>query len=270
MARLSSAFSSCCRSTCTGIGPPSRCTTTSMSSPVTRRRKRPVCWMNRSRSIHWGSSGCRRANASRRRVRLAPSRAAEAASSRSSPISASAVSPSFSSRTWRLVRMMVSRLLKSCAMDPVSWPTTSIFCDCTQLGVPRLALRDVGEGDDGAHDDPVPQHRVGAVSSAGKLVPSARQSASSSRRTGVVLAAGPKNRGSPRGVGAAVAAAVVDQRVNVAPEQLLLVPVTEHPQGGPIDEGALAAGVHAEDAFTGRCQDQGQLILAPAQVQVWP
>ncbi len=27
--------------------------------------------------------------------------------------------------------MMVSRLLKSCASPPVSWPTASIFCACT-------------------------------------------------------------------------------------------------------------------------------------------
>ncbi len=37
--------------------------------------------------------------------------------------------------------MMASRLLKSCAMAPVSWPTTSIFWDCTSWA--SRALRSV-------------------------------------------------------------------------------------------------------------------------------
>ena len=36
---------------------------------------------------------------------------------------------SFSSRISRLPMMIVSKLLKSCATPPVSWPTASTFCD---------------------------------------------------------------------------------------------------------------------------------------------
>ena len=31
------------------------------------------------------------------------------------------------------VGLIVSRLLKSCATPPVSWPTVSIFCDCRKF-----------------------------------------------------------------------------------------------------------------------------------------
>ncbi len=37
---------------------------------------------------------------------------------------------------------MVSRLLKSCATPPVSWPTASIFCDCRSASSAMRALVD--------------------------------------------------------------------------------------------------------------------------------
>ena len=39
--------------------------------------------------------------------------------------------------------MMVSRLLKSCATPPVSWPMPSIFCACAQLLLAQRARRSV-------------------------------------------------------------------------------------------------------------------------------
>ena len=35
--------------------------------------------------------------------------------------------------------MPVSRLLKSCASPPVSWPTASIFCDCRSCSSARIS-----------------------------------------------------------------------------------------------------------------------------------
>ena len=77
-----------------------------------------------------GSSGCRREKASRRWVsaaaRLADVTAPidDSAGSRSSRPSASRFCARSSDPT-----MPCSRLLKSWAMPPVSWPTASIFCD---------------------------------------------------------------------------------------------------------------------------------------------
>ena len=76
-----------------------------------------------------GSSGWRREKASRRWVSVA----ARSAPTRALP-SARTIRGSPASPTWRraastLPVMTVSRLLKSWAMPPVSWPTASIFCD---------------------------------------------------------------------------------------------------------------------------------------------
>ena len=37
--------------------------------------------------------------------------------------------------------MTVSRLLKSCAMPPVSWPIASIFCACASCALSRSFSR---------------------------------------------------------------------------------------------------------------------------------
>ena len=72
-----------------------------------------------------GLSGCRREKVSSWRVRLSPRRAAPRIASMPAAASAS-VRRRRSISAWPLT--IISRLLKSCAMPPVSWPIASIFC----------------------------------------------------------------------------------------------------------------------------------------------
>ena len=102
-------------------------TVTSMVSPRVRRR-RPVMPPARTpASIVRGRRAWRREKASSFPVRSAPNSAARAISSNiSSRVSGSS---RWSLTNSLLPRMTARRLLKSWAMPPVSWPTTSIFWD---------------------------------------------------------------------------------------------------------------------------------------------
>ena len=76
-----------------------------------------------------GASGWRREKARRRAVSAAARRAPLIALS-AERRSRAASSGRFRCRISRLPITTWSRLLKSCAMPPVSWPTASIFCAC--------------------------------------------------------------------------------------------------------------------------------------------
>ena len=85
-------------------------------------------------SIDFGSSGCWRENASSRLVSVAARRTPSSAMSLPRTMRAVAGEASSAGSCRPIMSsppsMMVSRLLKSCATPPVSWPTASIFCAC--------------------------------------------------------------------------------------------------------------------------------------------
>ena len=125
--RLSSAFSSCPGSTCAGHRPAARTISISMSSPSVRRNIGSSPASSAFRSTTFGASACLRAKASRRCVRSAPRCAAVVIISASTRWRASSRFSSVSSSALPITT--VSRLLKSCATPPVSWPIASRRCD---------------------------------------------------------------------------------------------------------------------------------------------
>ncbi len=103
---------------------------TAIAEPAVRRISSSRPATRRLASVGSGSSVCWRENASRRWVRAAPRLAeaiAAAARRSSSPVRPWAMRACISSMA---PMMPVSRLLKSWARPPVSWPTASIFCAC--------------------------------------------------------------------------------------------------------------------------------------------
>ncbi len=139
MARLRIASSNCAGSTRTGQRSAPGCSSTTICSPRVRRSMVAICGSPWLRSTMAGCSGWLREKASSRRVSSAPRSAPPSASwmvSRNSG-SEAACSAAIS----RLPMMMPSRLLKSCATPPVSWPTASIFTAWRNCA--SIALRSV-------------------------------------------------------------------------------------------------------------------------------
>ena len=126
-ARFSTAISSWLRSTSTVPIAGGKRTTMLMFAP-SERSSRSVMPLTRSgMATATGLRFCRRAKASMRWVRMAPRWAACTALATSGAILGS--SPMRRCTSSRLPSTAVSRLLKSCATPPVSWPIASIFCD---------------------------------------------------------------------------------------------------------------------------------------------
>ncbi len=124
-ARLSRAFSSWAGSTWTHIGSPAASVSICTVSPTAWRISGRKSSIRPSMSTETGLSCWRREKARSWRVRLRPRSAAcrTAFSCRCCRGSFSSLRASMS----MLPRITVSRLLKSCATPPVSWPTASIF-----------------------------------------------------------------------------------------------------------------------------------------------
>jgi len=100
----------------------------SISAGSRRRRDAAACSSSGPSSRGWRSRRWRRAKPSNLRINSLPRRLAAAMVPRSARSAESGgSSPAISSV---VARMVVSRLLKSCAMPPASWPTASIFCAC--------------------------------------------------------------------------------------------------------------------------------------------
>ena len=98
-----------------------------MCSPNVRRNSGIMSGTVAVRLIGAGINGCLRAKASNWLVRVAPRCAAQVARSiRACKGSERSMRVRVSSR---FPRITVSRLLKSCAMPPVSWPIACIFWD---------------------------------------------------------------------------------------------------------------------------------------------
>ncbi|MNO92191.1 hypothetical protein D3C76_837580 [compost metagenome] len=98
-----------------------------MFAPRARSSRSLIPRISAGTSSGCGNSCCLRANASMRWVSAAPRRVASMALCQSSFTRGS-------SGRWRCSicrppMITVSRLLKSCATPPVSWPSDSIFCD---------------------------------------------------------------------------------------------------------------------------------------------
>ena len=132
MTRLTSAISSSATSTLTGQ-------TSSVDVEVRagrcRRRRLSstsrIASMRSATSIACGLTLCRRAKVSSWRVSAAPRWAAVSIAEQRALRLGSSSAPFFS--MWMLPLMIISRLLKSCATPPVSWPSASIFCDFGEL-----------------------------------------------------------------------------------------------------------------------------------------
>ena len=128
MHKFSSALSSCDGSTRTGHKPPAPTTSIATFGPMVRRSRSSMPPISLLASSARGSRVWRREKAKRRCVSAAARLADSIAAFRKR--STSLVRPSdrrYCTRSSAPV-MPCSRLLKSCAMPPVSWPTASIFC----------------------------------------------------------------------------------------------------------------------------------------------
>ena len=148
----------------------SSCPGSAQHAQPARRRPRPRCGCA-GRAC---GAACRRANAASRRRRPRPAAAPGGARTRAACRSArrraatrgwprrraaapwpSSASAGRSPRTCRLPWMTVSRLLKSWAMPPVSWPTLSSRCAWLErllrLGALQAARQQVGERLEEAH-----------------------------------------------------------------------------------------------------------------------
>ena len=126
-----------------------------------------------------------------------------------------------------------------------------------------LAFGDLVEDDDRALDPAVLQHgRDGVFHRNGAPVlvpvdvlrPAAR----------VADAQHGEDRAIDDGIGAAVGAGVVQQRVQAAPQQLL-VGIAGDRAGGGVGEGDAPVAVHPADAVRGRLQDQVQPPVGPGE-----
>src|SRR5213078_3898714 len=100
--------------------------TISTSAGRMRRKKPDRSEISPPKLTGWRSSLERRAKPSSSFTITRPRRAADITSRRSAWASAWTGGSTFAT-SWAFARMMVSRLLKSCAMPPVSWPIASIF-----------------------------------------------------------------------------------------------------------------------------------------------
>ena len=139
IAMFSSADSSCPGSASTGGQVADASTSMRMRWSMVRRSMSATEWTSWPTSTALGCSTWRRENASSLPVSSAPRREARAAAATSWRPCASSVTVGSSSSTCRLPWITVSRLLKSCAMPPVSWPTlsrrwacSSAFSDCAR------------------------------------------------------------------------------------------------------------------------------------------
>ena len=116
-----------------------------MSSPISRRSIGSTPRTTRVQVEHLGLEHLLRLNASSCRV----SRAARSRRVVRSPRASSRTARRVGQRVEREARvpavMTVSRLLKSCATPPASWPTASIFCDCRSCASSAAALAHVAE-----------------------------------------------------------------------------------------------------------------------------
>ena len=126
IARLRIASSSWLASMRAGGSPSGMSSRSATRGPSERSSRSLMPWIRARRSTGTARRSCWRANASRRWVSDAP---------RSAPCSAPSISRCrrgssgmrLRSRS-RLPITAISRLLKSCATPPVSWPMVSIFC----------------------------------------------------------------------------------------------------------------------------------------------
>jgi len=111
-------------------------TCTRIVSPKVRLSMEPNSCIRGWGTTARGRSGCRRAKVSSLRVRPEPLSTARSALSMIS--CKSGRSDSSASSSCRLPETTVSRLLKSCATPPVSWPTASSLCACASCSSVRL------------------------------------------------------------------------------------------------------------------------------------
>ncbi len=93
--------------------------------------------IRRFASVGFGSSVCRREKASNRWVSAAARLTAPLAAFMNRSISSARPCAMRICITSRLPLMAASRLLKSWASPPVSWPTASIFCACRSASCAR-------------------------------------------------------------------------------------------------------------------------------------
>ncbi len=139
MARFRMAFSSCEASIMARHNPARWTTSISMFSSRVRLSRGSKLLTRRLMSVTPGSSGWRRAKASSLLVNSAPRIAAVweiSASSRSCGLDPSSVTSNS-----ELPRMTVNRLLKSCAIPPVSFPIESSLwacCSCSSISLRSL------------------------------------------------------------------------------------------------------------------------------------
>ena len=227
MQRLRSAFSSCGGSTSAGHRPAGadhldcdgRARRCAGSAPPCRRPAGSRRWASGR-----GSGGARRragGGSARRRAWRRPGRRRCSGRGRSSRPCAIRVCISS-----RLPEMPASRLLKSCAMPPVSWPTASIFCawrSCSSSASPRLPLGDVAADD--VEQLPPLGHRFQATRRRSLARPCRI------RRSTKPAAVSPRRAGPPSSAVSAWSSGIDDRR-RTAGEELSLAPAERCVQAG--------------------------------------